>query len=176
MRDHMVILGEHHNNCNWSTWAAPCFFLHLFAADGADCWWQKEHEATYWVMFSFLVIVDKLCMFWDLMQQSFLFLWELLKWLFCSSRVNLGHDVQVKSRIRVLNFVNHGITLSLCQIQLHFFGLFVFIDRTAEDLDRKQDEREGEWHASKCPRPGVKPGSAAARTKPLFMGCLNKLS
>ena len=36
--------------------------------------------------------------------------------------------------------------------------------------DRKQDEREGEWHAAKGPRPGAKPGATAARTKPLYMG------
>ena len=36
-----------------------------------------------------------------------------------------------------------------------------FIDSTAEEGDRKQGEREGEWHAEKEPRPGVKPGSAA---------------
>ena len=36
--------------------------------------------------------------------------------------------------------------------------------------DRKQVEREGEWHAAKCPRPGLKHRAAAARIKPLYMG------
>ena len=31
---------------------------------------------------------------------------------------------------------------------------------------------EIEWHAAKGPRPGVEPGSAAARTKPLYIGSL----
>ena len=30
--------------------------------------------------------------------------------------------------------------------------------------------REEEWHAAKGPRPGLEPGSGAARTKPLYMG------
>ena len=46
---------------------------------------------------------------------------------------------------------------------------FFFIDRTAEDLDRKKGEREGERHAAKGLRPGVELGSAAARTKSLYM-------
>ena len=39
----------------------------------------------------------------------------------------------------------------------YFLGLF--IDRTAEDLDRKQDEREGEGHTVKGPRPGASNGN-----------------
>ena len=40
-----------------------------------------------------------------------------------------------------------------CAIFLKYF--FWFIDSTAEDGDRKQGEREGEWYAAKGPRPGV---------------------
>ena len=65
---------------------------------------------------------------------------------------------------------------ALADVQVaHLFFLFWpfgFIDRKAEELDRKQGEREGEWHTAKGPRPGVKPRSAAARTKPLYMGHL----
>ena len=57
-------------------------------------------------------------------------------------------------------------------ILLHISFFFGFTDRTAEDLDRTQDGREGELHTAKGTRPRVKLGSAAARTKPLYMGCL----
>ena len=45
-----------------------------------------------------------------------------------------------------------------------------FIDSTAEEGDRKQGEREGEWHAAKGPGSGFEHGSTAAGTKPLYMG------
>ena len=45
-----------------------------------------------------------------------------------------------------------------------FLGLCGFIDSAAEEGDR----REREWHAAQGPGPGVEPGSAAARTQPLY--------
>ena len=37
---------------------------------------------------------------------------------------------------------------------LGFFVRYGFIDSTAEQGDRKQGGREGEWHAAKGPKPG----------------------
>ena len=58
-----------------------------------------------------------------------------------------------------------------------FWPLHGFIDSLGSRYDTKQDEREGEWHATKDPGPGLKPGVTAAKTKPLYMGrLLYKLS
>ena len=53
-----------------------------------------------------------------------------------------------------------------------FFGLLsaLFIEQL--EIDRKQDEREGEWRRAKGPRPGLEPRAAATRTNPLHMGRL----
>ena len=51
---------------------------------------------------------------------------------------------------------------------ISFVWSFGFIDRIAEDSDRKQDE--GEWHTAKGPGLGVEPRTAAVRTKPVYMG------
>ena len=48
-----------------------------------------------------------------------------------------------------------------------FLAFYGFIDSTAEEGERKQGEREEEWHAAKGPRPGVEPESAA---EPQHMG------
>lgn len=56
-----------------------------------------------------------------------------------------------------------------------FIGLsMAFIDsrEIVDRDDRKQDDREGEWHATKDSSPGLEPGTAAARTKSLYVGCL----
>ena len=61
----------------------------------------------------------------------------------------------------------------MCWVISCFFGLYGFIDSTAEEGDRKQGERErGSDTQQMVPRPGVEPWSAAVRTKPLYMGRL----
>ena len=57
----------------------------------------------------------------------------------------------------------HQLVANFCALQFFFLFFFfkyllaflAFIDMIAEDLDRKQDQRESEWHAAKGPRPTV---------------------
>ena len=55
---------------------------------------------------------------------------------------------------------------------------FFFIDRTAEDLDRKKGEREGERHAAKGLRPGVElqRGQNLCTWKPVQRSPMNRIS
>ena len=64
-----------------------------------------------------------------------------------------------------------GVRMDVLRLVLCFCLYMACIDSTAQD-NRKEVEREGEWHAAKGPRLGVELGAIAARTKPLFMGCL----
>ena len=73
-----------------------------------------------------------------------------------------------RTRLFLIKYCHH-MFMSLPHLHNYlfkvFFGLF---DNTAEEGDRKQGAREGEWHAAKGTRRGVEPGSAAA---PQHMGC-----
>ena len=77
------------------------------------------------------------------------FIEQLLFWLLTLS---CWDQVRVSSDHLIIQFN---------KIFFFFFYFLAFYDSTAEEGDRKQVEREGEWHAAKGPRPGVEPMSAA---------------
>ena len=51
-----------------------------------------------------------------------------------------------------------------------YFGPFWLYWQSSLRCDRKQDESEGEWHAAKGPRPGLKPWGRCSEDKPSVHG------
>ena len=86
------------------------------------------------------------------------------RWWYHVKLHNLRHPCHVSLSGRGLNKTGKPVFFFK-----YFFYLLSALLIEQLEIDRKQDEREGEWHMAKGPRPGLEPG-VTARTKPLHMG------